>query len=133
MDIHVQLKTLAGVDAVELGFKRLGLDAVAGRWALVILSARLCAGSSALIPVVRPVAVDITADAACGWCTLPVLAPQAVRCLREGEAVRVHDRENVEIVSILERSRGSVREQLERGVFNDLNIISVKALVYLWE
>jgi hypothetical protein len=52
--------------------------------------------------VVWPVAVDIAPDAACRWGTLPVLAPQAVAGLTEGEAVRVDDGEDVEVVGVLE-------------------------------
>lgn len=64
MDIHVELDTLAGRNAVELSLQGLGLNAVTSGWATVILSAGRSGGTTADTPLVGPVAVDVTANAA---------------------------------------------------------------------
>lgn len=104
VDVHVQLNTLACSEAVELSLQRLGLNTVASGGTFVVLVTRGCAGTLSLSPrLVCPVPVDIATDAACRWSALPVLAPQAVAVLGEVEAVRVDDREDVEVVLVLER------------------------------
>ena len=133
MDVHVQRDAFAGCDAVELGFQRLGLDAVAGRRALVVLVAGRGARAAALVPVRGPVAVDVAADAGGGRCGLAVLAPHAVRGLRVGEAVWVDDGEDVEVVGVFEGRGGGVGEELVGGVFDDLSVGLLSTRVYFLE
>lgn len=94
VNVHVELDALACGDAVEVSFEGFGLDAIADRRALVVLSARGGAGPVRQIPVRGPVTVDVTSYTACCRCALAVLAPQTVAGLREGEAVWVDNGEN---------------------------------------
>ena len=122
MDIHVQLDAFASSHTVQLGFQRLGLDTVACRRTLVVYIARRCAGATALVPVARPIAIDVSTDATCRGSCLAILAPHTVVSLGKGEAIWIDDREDVEVVSILERSGcGVVRgEELVGCVLDNL-------------
>lgn len=109
VNVHVELHAFACCDAVKLSLQQFCLNTVGGRWALEILCTRVCGCSSAIVPMVRPVAVDIGANAACRWCALPVLTPQAVVGLSVGEAIWIDDGEDVEVVGVLEACNGWVR------------------------
>lgn len=120
VDIHVKLNTLACGKAVKLSLQCLSLDTVTGGRTLVVLSAGGGAGTLCLAPgLVWPVPVDITPDAAGRGRCLPILSPQTVAVLREIEAVRIYDGEDVEVVLVLESGRCGIggRQQLVCGVF----------------
>lgn len=103
MDIHVELDTFACSKAIELSFQRFGLDTITSRGSLVVFITGRSAGSLSLAPgLMRPIPIDIPTDTAGRRSGLTILAPQAVAILREIEAIRVYDREDVEVVFILE-------------------------------
>jgi hypothetical protein len=108
VDVHVKLDALSGTDAVEVRFQCLGFCAIAGGRALVVLFAGRSASSTTLVPVVRPVPVDVSSDAASCWCGLTVLAPHAVSGLGVGEAIRVNNGEDVKVVFVLVSSGSGV-------------------------
>ncbi len=74
----------------------------------------------------RPVAIDVSSDAAVSGVGLTVLAPQAVGGLRVLEAIGVDDREDVEVVFVQEGSVVGVREELVCGVLDDLVMLVLK-------
>jgi len=119
MNVHVQLDPLACSELVKLSFECLVLHRVSRGLSLEILGARRRASPLALVPVVGPVAVDVRSDAAGAANSLAVLAPHAVVGLRVGKAVRVDDREDVEVVLVLERLVIGIggREKLVGGIF----------------
>jgi hypothetical protein len=108
VDVHVELDTFTGSNAVELRLQCLGLNAVARRRTLVVFCTRRSAGAAALVPVVGPIPVHISSNAAGRWSRLTVLAPHAVGSLGVGKAVRVDNGENVKVVLVLEASDGGV-------------------------
>jgi hypothetical protein len=108
MNVHVQLDALARCDTVELGFQSFCFDTVSGRRTLVVLCARGCASTVRLIPMRGPIPVYVAAYATCLRSALSVLAPHAIGCLGVGEAVWVDDREDVEVVRVLERCGSGV-------------------------
>lgn len=102
VNVHVQNRSVgAGRHAVKLSLESLVLDRVALGLALVVLGTGVCRSSSCLTPVVRPVAVDVSSDAARRREGLSVLTPHAVVALGVGEAIGIDDREDVEVVLVL--------------------------------
>lgn len=83
--VDVQLQPLGALDLLEEVGQRLGLRRVAGRRATEVLRARVSRGAGTL-PLVRPVAVDVVAEAAGARRGLAILAPHAVARLRVLEA-----------------------------------------------
>jgi hypothetical protein len=121
VDVHIELNSLSSSNAVEVCLQSLGLDTVTGGGALVVVRTRRRAGSATLVPVVGPIPVDVTTNAAGCRGGLAVFAPHAVAGLSVGEAIGVDDGEDVEVVLVLVTGdRGiSGAEELVCGVLND--------------
>jgi len=64
MNVHVELDAVASSQAIEMRLEGLGFHAIASRGSLVVLVTGRRAGTAPLVPVIRPVAVDIATDAA---------------------------------------------------------------------
>lgn len=75
MPVDVELDTLLGLDRVDLVPQGLVLGGIAGGRALEVLGAGVRRGSSSDVPLVRPVAVDVVAEAAASGGRLSVLTP----------------------------------------------------------
>lgn len=71
--------------------------------------------------------VDVTTNTGGGWRCLAVLAPHAISGLGVGEAIRVYNRENVEVVVVFEPSSRRIggSQKLIRGIFNHLVHVSM--------
>lgn len=126
MNIHVQLNTLASSNAVELCFQNLGLYTITSRWSLVVLIAGRGASATTLIPMGRPVSVDVSSNTAGRGRGLAVLTPHAIGGLRVREAIRIYNGEDIEVVLVLEAlgSRISGSKELIGSVFHDLSYVS---------
>lgn len=108
VDVKVQTDSAPGFQRINLRFNSAQFGRVAGGLALVGLGAGICAGATGDLPFVRPVAVDVPADARVSRKCLPVLAPEAVGGLRVDEAVWVYDGSDVEVEFVDERLDGRV-------------------------
>ena len=86
MVVNVQLQTLRVLGLLQKGREGFGLGGVAGADAAEVLGAGVGRGTAGDIPLVRPVAVDIVAEAVAARGGLTVLAPHAVGRLRVLEA-----------------------------------------------
>jgi hypothetical protein len=78
-------KKLQALETFQLNQERrqaLDLRRVGRRGSLVVLGTGVSRRAARNGPHVRPVTVEVAADAVGPWCSLPVLAPQPVRGLR---------------------------------------------------
>lgn len=108
MPINKQLQALGSLDLVQGSSKGGSLGSVALLGTLVVLGARGSGSTARGGPLDGPVAVDVAAYAGGAGVGLAVLAPQAGGGLGEDEAVRVDDREDVELVLVDEGLDGGV-------------------------
>lgn len=86
MDVNEKLYTLSRGNIVEVIAKDSILGGVASSGALVVLCAGVSRSAAGDGPLVRPIAVNITANARVAAVGLTVLAPKAVISLGEYEA-----------------------------------------------
>lgn len=100
VDVNVEDDTLAGSKLVDVVPQAQVLGSITLGDTLVVLGARVGAGTAADGPLVGPVAVDVTAQARVTADGLPVLAPETVVGLREEETVGVDDWEEVVVVLV---------------------------------
>ena len=84
--VNVQLQTLRVLGLLQKGGEGLGLGGVAGADAAKVVGAGVGRGATGDVPLVRPVAVDVVAEAVAARGGLAVLAPHAVGRLRVLEA-----------------------------------------------
>lgn len=120
MDVEVQADTARVLQRLDLSNKTAVLRCVSRSLALVCLGARVGAGTVGELPLVRPVTVDVSTNAAASADGLAVLAPESVGCLTVDETVRVDYRHDVEVELVNNGLnvciRGVLREQLPREV-----------------
>ena len=99
VEVDEDLETLAFRKAAKEFGVRLGFGGVALRGTTEGFVAGVRRGAWSF-PLVRPVAVEVDASALGALVGLTVLAPHAVSLLGENEAVRVDDREEVNVVLV---------------------------------
>jgi hypothetical protein len=97
VNIKVQANAERVLERLDLSGKTTVLRCVSGCLALVCLRAGVGASTASELPLVRPVAVDVSANAAVSADGLTVLAPKTIRCLGVDESVWVHNGHDVEI------------------------------------
>jgi hypothetical protein len=116
VNIKVQTNALRVLERQDLGSKAFVLRCISGCLALVGLRAWVSASTAGELPLVRPVAVDVSADAAVSADGLAVLAPETISCLGVDESVWVDNGHDIE-VELVDDSldvgiRGVLSEQL---------------------
>ena len=109
VNIEIQPDTAGITELVDLSDNTAVLRGVTRRSALVSLGARVSRGAVCKFPFIRPVPVDVCADAGVAGDDGAVLAPEAVGGLRVDEAVWVDDGGDVEVELVDERLDGGVR------------------------
>jgi len=97
VNIEVQANALRVLERLNLGGKPTILRCISGCLALVSFRARVGASSAGKLPLVRPVAIDVSANAAVSADGLAVLAPETIRCLGVDKTIWVDNGHDVEI------------------------------------
>lgn len=108
LDVEVEADSTRGAELVDLGSEAEVLRGVAGDLAFVGFGAGVGGGAACDFPFVRPVAVDVAADAGVSADGLTILAPETVGGLCVDKAVWVDDGGDVEVEFVHEGLDGCV-------------------------
>lgn len=97
MDIEIQSDASRGFQLVDLRPQAQVFGRVAGFLALVRLVTRIGRGAATCGPLVGPIAVDVSTNAAVAADGLAILPPETVGCLGVDKTIGIDDGRDVEV------------------------------------